>query len=200
MFAKNIWKNNSLFPSFLLHCVCAPFDSFSSVQFSRSVVSDSATPWTAARQVSLSITNYRGLLKLMPIESVMPSGHLILYHPLLLLPPILPCIRVFSNELTLRMRVPSFLVYCVCAQFDSLVVSNSLLPYVLVSCQAALSMGFSREYWSGSPNPPPGDLLHPGIKPLSLISVALAGRFFTIQATWEALLAHYPSLIFLSSL
>ena len=70
-----------------------------------------------------------------------------------------------------------------------------------VSCQASLSMGFSREeYWSAFPSPPPGHLLHPGIKPLSLISAALAGRFFTIQATWEALLAHYPSLIFLSSL
>ncbi|CAI9175949.1 unnamed protein product [Rangifer tarandus platyrhynchus] len=63
-----------------------------------------ATPWTAARQASLSITNSRSLLKLMSIESVMPSSHLILCHPLLLLPPIPPSIRVFSNESTLRMR------------------------------------------------------------------------------------------------
>ena len=62
------------------------------------------TPWIAARQASLSITNARSLLKLMPIESVMPSSHLILCRPLLLQPPIPPSIRVFSNESTLRMR------------------------------------------------------------------------------------------------
>ena len=64
-------------------------------QFSCSVVSDSATPWRAARQASLSITNPWSLLKLMSIESVMPSNHLILCHPLLLLPSIFPSIRVF---------------------------------------------------------------------------------------------------------
>ena len=64
------------------------------------------TPWTAARQVSLSIANFRSLLKLMSIESVMPSNHLILCRPLLLLPSIPPSIRVFSNESTLRMRWP----------------------------------------------------------------------------------------------
>ena len=63
-----------------------------------------ATPWIAAHQASLSITNSRSSLKLMSIESVMPSSHLILCHPLLLLPPILPSIRVFSNKSTLRMR------------------------------------------------------------------------------------------------
>ena len=71
---------------------------FSSVQFSRSVVSDFATPWIAASQASLSITNSQSLLKLMPIESVMPSSHFNLCHPLLLLPPIPPSIRVFSND------------------------------------------------------------------------------------------------------
>ena len=75
-----------------------------SVQFSRSVVSDSATPWIAARQAFLSITNSRSSLKLMSIELVMPSSHLILYRPLLLLPPIPPSIRGFFNESTLRMR------------------------------------------------------------------------------------------------
>ena len=65
-----------------------------------------ATPWTAAHQASLSITNSWSLLKLMSIESVMPSNHLILCCPLLLLPPIPPSIRVFSNESTLRMRGP----------------------------------------------------------------------------------------------
>ena len=66
-----------------------------------------ATPWIAARQASLSITNSQSSLKLTSIESVMPSSHLILYRPLLL-PPIPPNIRVFSNESTLRMRWPKY--------------------------------------------------------------------------------------------
>ena len=66
------------------------------------------TPWIAARQASLSITNFRSSPKLMSIESVMPSSHLILCRPLLLLPPIPPSIRVFSNESTLRMRWPKY--------------------------------------------------------------------------------------------
>ena len=66
------------------------------------------TPWIAARQASLSITNSQSLLKLMSIESVMPSNHLILYRPLLLLPPIPPRIRVFSNESVLHMRWPKY--------------------------------------------------------------------------------------------
>ena len=76
---------------------------FSSVQ-SLSHVWLFVTPWIAARQASLSITNSQSLLTLMSIKSVMPSSHLILCHPLLLLPPISPRIRVFSNELTLHMR------------------------------------------------------------------------------------------------
>ena len=67
-----------------------------------------ATPWTAARQASLSVINFRSLLKLMPIESVMPSNHLILCHPLLLLPSMPPSITVFSNESTLLMRWPKY--------------------------------------------------------------------------------------------
>ena len=66
------------------------------------------TPRTAARQASLPITNSRSLLKLMPIESVMPSNHLILSRPLLLLPSIFPSIRVFSNESTLHIRWPKY--------------------------------------------------------------------------------------------
>ena len=66
------------------------------------------TPWIAARQASLSITNSQRLLKLISIESVMPSSHLILCRPLLLLPPIHPSIRVFSNESTLHMRWPKY--------------------------------------------------------------------------------------------
>ena len=67
-----------------------------------------STPWTAARQASLSITIPQSLPKFMSIESVMPSSHLILCHPLLLLPPIPPIIRVFSNELALHMRWPKY--------------------------------------------------------------------------------------------
>ena len=78
---------------------------FSSVQ-SLSRVQLFMTPWTAARQASLSITNSWSLLKLMSIESVMPSNHLILCHPLLLLPSIFPSIRVFSNESVLGIRWP----------------------------------------------------------------------------------------------
>ena len=79
---------------------------FSSVQL-LSHVQLFVTPWIAAHQASLSITNSRSLLKLTSIESVMPSSYLILYCPLLLLPPIPPSIRVFSNESTLHMRWPS---------------------------------------------------------------------------------------------
>ena len=67
-----------------------------------------ATPWIAARQASLSITNSWSSLRLTSIKLVMPSSHLILCHPLLLLPPIPPSIRVFSNESTLRMRWPNY--------------------------------------------------------------------------------------------
>ena len=74
-----------------------------SVQFSQSVMSDSATPWIAAHQASQSITNPWSLLKLMSIESVMPSNHLIFCHPLLL-PSIFPSLRVFSNESVLQIR------------------------------------------------------------------------------------------------
>ena len=85
-------------------CIMVSF-IFSSVQ-SLSYVWLSATPWTAALQASLSITNSRSLLKLMSIESVMPSNHLILCHPLLLPPSIFPIIRVFSSESVLCIRWP----------------------------------------------------------------------------------------------
>ena len=81
--------------------------SFSSVQLLNHVWLF-AIPCTAARQASLSITNSRSLLKLMSIELVMPSNHLILCCPLLLLPSIFPSIRVFSNELVLRIRWPKY--------------------------------------------------------------------------------------------
>ena len=80
---------------------------FSSVQ-SLSRVQLFETPWTAAHQASLSITNSQSLLKLMSIPSVLPSNHLILCHPLLLLSSIFPSIRVFSNESVLRIRWPAY--------------------------------------------------------------------------------------------
>ena len=83
-------------------CMCVQFSSLlSRVQLF-------ATPWTAALQASLSITNSQSLLKLMSIESVMPSNHLILCHSLLLLPSIFPSIRVFSNESVLCIRRPKY--------------------------------------------------------------------------------------------
>ena len=92
---------HSLFVKAILHV------SVSSVQL-LSCVQLSATPWTAARQASLSITNSRSLLRVMSIESVMPSNHLILCHPLLLLPSIFPSIRVFSNEAVLPISWPKY--------------------------------------------------------------------------------------------
>ena len=86
--------------------------SINSVQFSSvqllSHVQLFTTPWIPACQDSLSITNSQSSLRLTSIESVMPSSHLILCHPLLLLPPIPPSIRVFSSESTLRMRWPAY--------------------------------------------------------------------------------------------
>ena len=87
--------------------ICFSFITISSVQ-SLNRVQLFVTPWVAARQASLFITNSRSSLTLTFIESVMPSSHLILYHPLLLLPPTPPSIRVFSNESTLRMRWPKY--------------------------------------------------------------------------------------------
>ena len=80
----------------------------SSVQFSRSVVLNLATPWTATPQASLSITNSQSLLRLMSVELVILSNHLILYRPLLLPPSIFPNIRVFSNESVLCIKWPKY--------------------------------------------------------------------------------------------
>ena len=88
--------------SFTFSCILlVPFDKFRSVQ-SLSHVRLFVTPWTAAHQTSLSTTNPQSLLKLMSIKSGMPSNHLILCHPLFLLPSIFPSIRVFSNESVLH--------------------------------------------------------------------------------------------------
>ena len=100
----NLLKSSFFFRDSVNHYI----QLFSSVQFSRSVVSDSATPWTTARHASLPITNCRSLPKPMSIESVMPSSHLILCRPLFLLPSIFPSIRVFSSESALRIRWPKY--------------------------------------------------------------------------------------------
>ena len=109
------WKNSSVIGHFSVdsHLKRSLFNSqtwltvcFGSVQFSCSVVFGSAISWSTALQASLSITNSQRLLKHMSIKLVMPSNHLILCCPLLLLPSIFPHIRVFSNESVLRIRWP----------------------------------------------------------------------------------------------
>ena len=110
---------------------------FSSAQ-SLSCVQLFATPWTVARQASLSITNSWSLLKLMSIESVMPSNHLILCHPLLLPPSIFPNIRVFSSESALHIRWPKYWSF-----------SFNVSPFNEYSGL----ISFRIEYWSGYPKP-----------------------------------------------
>ena len=105
MTTKGIFVVKALFS---ILTVRGGYMNFSSVQFSHCHVWLFVTPWIAARQASLSISNSRSSLKLMSIESVTPSSHLILYRPLLLLPPIPPSIRVFSNKSTLSMRWPKY--------------------------------------------------------------------------------------------
>ena len=100
-----MWMISSLV---ILHIHALNNTLYQLVQFSRSVMSDSVTPWTVAHQASLSITNSRISLRFMSIESVMPSSHLILCRPLLLVSPIPPSIRVFLNESTLHMRWPEY--------------------------------------------------------------------------------------------
>ena len=95
-------------PAFLIHVSTRPLISLATVQFSHSVMYDSATPWTAECQAFLSITNSRSLLKLMFIESVLPSNELMLCHPLLLPPSVLPSFRVFSKESVLHIGWPVY--------------------------------------------------------------------------------------------
>ena len=107
------------FLSLIFHCICVPHLLYPFIcwwtsrllpcpQVSRSVVSDSVAPWTTAHQASLSMTNSWSLLKLMSIESVMPSSHFIFCCPLLLLPSVFPSISVFSNESALPIRWPKY--------------------------------------------------------------------------------------------
>ena len=104
-------------------CYC----SFSSVQW-LSPVQIFVTPWTAVHQSSLSITNSWSLLKLMSIESVIPSNHLILCHPLLLPSSILPSIRVFPNESVLRFRWPKYCSFSISLsnEYSGLIFFNSM--------------------------------------------------------------------------
>ena len=112
---------------------------------SRSVVSDSfATPWTAAHQASLSITISRSLLKLMPIESVIPSKHLILSHPLLLPPSILPSIRVFSNESALHVKWPKYWSFSFSISPSS--ENSGLISFELTGLISLQSKGLSRVF------------------------------------------------------
>jgi len=142
-------------PNYL--CSWTPI-GFSSVQ-SLSRVQLFATPWIAARQTSLSIISSRSLLTLTFIESVMPSSHLILCHPLLLLPPIPPSIRVFSNESTLRMRWPKWCLGLIPAKWQ---MAGHSFPLCLYSCGSLqlwtflslksmwwLSPSLSRTVWVG---------------------------------------------------
>ena len=116
-FKKNFFKETS---AYQVTKYSSPVQLLSCVQLF-------ATPWTAARQASLPITNSQSLLlKLKSIESVMPSNHLILYHPLLLLPSTFPSIRVFSNESLLRIRLPKYWIF-------SFNISSSNEYYRLIS-------------------------------------------------------------------
>ena len=110
-------------------------------QFRHSVMCDSATPWTAVCQASLAITSSQSLLKLMFIKLMMPSNHLILYRPLLLLPSIFPSIRVYPNESVLYIRWPK------CWSFSfSISPSNEYSGQISfrTGCISLLSKGLSR--------------------------------------------------------
>ena len=143
------------------------------------------------------ITNSRSSLRLTFIELVMPSSHLILWRPLLLLPPIPPSIRVFSNESTLHMRWPKYW------SFSFSIIPSKEIPG-LISLSHFSSVQLCVTLWTAAH---PGSSVHgiaqarllewvavpfsrgschPGIKSSSLMSPALAGRFFTTSTTWEA--------------
>ena len=102
-----IWMRTNNYFYVMMVVVLLAKNPFSSIQ-SLSRVRVFVTPWITARQASLSITNSRSSLRLKSVESVMPSSHLILWHPLLLLPSKPPSIRVFSNESALLMRWPKY--------------------------------------------------------------------------------------------
>ena len=125
---------------------------FSSVQW-LSCVRVFVTPWTAAHQASLSITNSRSLLRLMSIKSVMPSSHLILCPPLLLLPSILPSIRVFSNESVLCIRWPKYWSFSFsispCNEYSAL-ISFRIDWFDLLAVQGTLKNLIQHHSWKVS--------------------------------------------------
>ena len=148
-----------------------------------------ATPWTAACQASLSITNSQSPPKPMSIESVMPSNHLILCSPHLLLPSIFSNIKVFSNESALCIRWPKYWSFSFNISMLSCVWFLAT-PWI-VAFQARLSMGFPRqEYWNGLPFLPPSDLPNPRTKPEYL---GLLSRWILYHcAPWEAQMKQNP--------
>ena len=147
------------------------------------------TPWTATRPASLSISNSQSLFKLRSTQLVMPSNHLILYHPLLLLPSVFPSKRVFSDESVLRIRWPKYWSFSFSIspsnEYSGLISfrmnwldllagqesSQSCLTFwdPIDCCLPGASVHgiFQAEYWSGLPFPSPGDILNPGIKLMS---------------------------------
>ena len=112
--------------------------------FSRSVMSDSVNPWTAACQASLSFTISWSLLKLLSIESVMPSNHFILYHPLLFLSSIFTSIRIFSNDWALCIRWPKYWSFSLESVFPMNIQDRFLLG--LTSLISLLSKGLFRVF------------------------------------------------------
>ena len=114
-----------------------------SVQFSSVAQS---CPWTAAHQASLSITNSQSLLKPMPIESVMPSNHLILCHPLLFLPSIFPSIRVFSNKSVLHIRWPKYWSFRFMVCIDGLYMHVKLFTFLHVCVLLCLTLCNPMDY------------------------------------------------------
>ena len=139
-----------------------PSQNLSSVQ-SLSPVQLFATTWIAACQASLSITNSKSSLRLKTIESVVPSSHLILCHPLLLLPPIPPSNRVFSNESTLRMRWPKYWSF-----------SFSIIP-------SKNTQGWSPSEWTGWIS-----LQSKGLKRVFSITTVQKHQFFSAQPSSQS--------------
>ena len=188
------------------HSFPLSFSCFSSAPFSGSVVSNSATPWTAARQASQSITTSRSPPKPMSIESVTPSSHLILCRPLLLLPPIPPSIRVFSSESAPRIRWPKYWSFSfsispsnehpglISFRMDCLdvlavqglsvasVVSSSLRPHGLQPTRLLCPWDSpGKNTGVGCHSLPQGNLPDPGIGPKSPASPSSAGEFFPTE-------------------
>ena len=121
-----------------------------SVKFSHSVVSDSATPWTAACHAFLSLTNSQNLLKLVSIEGVMPSNHLILCHPLFLLLSIFPSIRIFSNESALPIRWPKYWSFSISPSSEySGLISFRIGWLDLLVVQGTLRVAEDMSLWTG---------------------------------------------------